>query len=148
MFLKTYRKIELETTCAASKHIPLTMAAAQSDASLRKYKKLSDRKHVLLRPDMYVGPTEPAATDMFVFEDGKIVSKSVRVSPALIKIFDEVLGQRSRPRDSLPKRKVRKPSDQNRCDHRCGTLAPSLCGTMAKALMWRNTQSTSSGFLR
>ena len=67
------------------------MAAAQSDASLRKYKKLSDRKHVLLRPDMYVGPTEPAAADMFVFEDGKIVSKSVRVSPALIKIFDEVL---------------------------------------------------------
>ena len=67
------------------------MAAAQSDASLRKYKKLSDRKHVLLRPDMYVGPTEPADTDMFVFEDGKIISKSVRVSPALIKIFDEVL---------------------------------------------------------
>ena len=40
---------------------------------------------------MYVGPTEPSDTDMFVFENGEIVSKTVKISPALVKIFDEVL---------------------------------------------------------
>jgi DNA topoisomerase-2 len=63
-----------------------------TEAEIRKkYKKLSGRKHVLMRPDMYVGPTGRTETEMFVYEDGAIRKRVVTVSPALIKIFDEVL---------------------------------------------------------
>ena len=65
--------------------------APTNDAELRKYKKLSDRKHVLLRPDMYVGPTDRMNTEMYVFEGDRILSRTVNVSPALIKVFDELL---------------------------------------------------------
>jgi len=61
------------------------------------YQKLTQREHVLKRPDTYVGSVKPIITDMWVLENPrdlnniKIVKKSVKYTPAFIKIFDEIL---------------------------------------------------------
>ncbi len=57
----------------------------------KKYKKLTGNKHVLLRPDMYVGPVERLEREMFVFEEGAIRKREVQISPALIKLYDEMV---------------------------------------------------------
>ncbi len=56
-----------------------------------KYVKVSDVNHVLLRPDMYVGPVLPDFYDEYVISSGTIVKKRVFYPPGLLKIFDEVL---------------------------------------------------------
>ena len=57
------------------------------------YKKLSQREHVLARPDTYVGSTEFRTNDMWVFdkESKQLLSKEITYVPALYKIFDEIL---------------------------------------------------------
>jgi DNA topoisomerase II len=56
-----------------------------------RYVKLSQRDHILLRPDTYVGSVEPQLRNEWVYENGRIVKKDVTYSPALLKIFDEIL---------------------------------------------------------
>jgi DNA topoisomerase-2 len=57
----------------------------------QKYQKLTDREHVLHRPYMYVGSTEPHQGDHHTF-DGELVSlDNVIYNPAFLKIFDEIL---------------------------------------------------------
>lgn len=61
------------------------------------YQKLSQRDHVLLRSDTYVGSKDLITQPMWVIEDinnvedYKIVKKEITYSPAFIKCFDEVL---------------------------------------------------------
>jgi DNA topoisomerase II len=56
-----------------------------------RYQKLTQREHVLHRPDSYVGSVEPQIRNEWVYENNKIVKKDVSYSPALLKIFDEIL---------------------------------------------------------
>lgn len=56
-----------------------------------KYQKLTDREHVLHRPYMYVGSTEPHSGDAPMFNGEKIVLENVVYNPAFLKIFDEIL---------------------------------------------------------
>lgn len=58
-----------------------------------RYSRKSDLEHVLLRPDTYVGGTDKIVRDEWVFDEGtsRVVRKQVEFSPALYKIFDEVL---------------------------------------------------------
>jgi DNA topoisomerase-2 len=58
-----------------------------------KYTKLTQREHILLRPDTYVGSNELSTEELWVYDDeiNKIVKKSILYNPALFKIFDEVL---------------------------------------------------------
>jgi DNA topoisomerase II len=66
--------------------------AKHTDAELgKKYKKLSGNKHVLLRPDMYVGPIERLERETYLFEENVIRKRNATISPGLIKLFDEVL---------------------------------------------------------
>jgi len=71
---------------------------------LRKYKKATDKEHVLMRPDTYVGATQPTEMELYVADDPaafgaaatketpvRIVKRSVTVSQALLKLFDEIL---------------------------------------------------------
>ncbi len=55
--------------------------------------KLSHIEHILKRPDSYVGPTSKTCEPYWVLNpDGsKFVQKSLVYSPALLKIFDEIL---------------------------------------------------------
>ncbi len=54
-------------------------------------KKVSHREHILLRPDSYVGPTPQQQDVYWVKEGDRFVKKKQTVSPALLKIFDEIL---------------------------------------------------------
>jgi DNA topoisomerase-2 len=60
-----------------------------------KYKKLSQREHVLLRSGMYIGSTKKQNEELWVAdienEDYKMVKKVISYTPGFIKIFDEVL---------------------------------------------------------
>jgi len=57
------------------------------------YQKKSQLEHILLRPDTYIGSTEPLETQMFVYDDVQdaIVNKTITYTPGLYKIFDEIL---------------------------------------------------------
>lgn len=56
-----------------------------------RYTKLSQREHVLHRPDTYVGSTDPQTKNEWVYENNKVVKKDVTYSPGLLKIFDEIV---------------------------------------------------------
>ena len=74
------------------------MASRKSDPELakraKKYQKISQLEHVLLRPDSYVGSTNfTENTSMWVVnpETGKMILREIRYVPGLYKIFDEIL---------------------------------------------------------
>lgn len=56
-----------------------------------RYQKLSQRDHIIHRPDSYVGSVEPQTKNEWVYENGKIERKDVTYSSALLKIFDEII---------------------------------------------------------
>lgn len=56
-----------------------------------KYIKLSQRDHILIRPDTYVGSVEKEIRNEYIFDGSKITKKDVLYSPAFLKIFDEIL---------------------------------------------------------
>ena len=53
--------------------------------------KLTHVEHILKRPDSYVGPVSRVAEPYWVYENGSFEKKTVMYSPALLKIFDEIL---------------------------------------------------------
>jgi DNA topoisomerase-2 len=53
--------------------------------------KVSHLEHILLRPDSYVGSTEKTHEAYWVLDGEKFVQKTLGYSPALLKIFDEIL---------------------------------------------------------
>jgi DNA topoisomerase-2 len=53
--------------------------------------KVSHVQHILLRPDSYVGTTDKSIGPYWVREDSKFSWKVLSYSPALLKIFDEIL---------------------------------------------------------
>jgi len=57
----------------------------------QKYQKLTDREHVLHRPYMYVGSTEPHQGDHHTFDGEQVSLDNVIYNPAFLKIFDEIL---------------------------------------------------------
>jgi DNA topoisomerase II len=57
-----------------------------------KYRKLTDIEHVLHRPGMYVGSTEPREEVLYLLvEDDLLEARSVTYNPAFLKLFDEVV---------------------------------------------------------
>lgn len=53
--------------------------------------KVTHVQHILLRPDSYVGSTERSVGSYWVLDDTKFTQKTMSYSPALLKIFDEIL---------------------------------------------------------
>lgn len=56
-----------------------------------KYKKLSQREHVLHRSGMYIGSIKKQTEEMWCFKENKMVKCMVEHSPGFMKIFDEIL---------------------------------------------------------
>jgi len=57
-----------------------------------EYQKLTQRQHVLLRPDTYIGTTHSSVIDRFVCNDQfKIVEERVSFCPGLLQLFLEIL---------------------------------------------------------
>lgn len=61
----------------------------------RIYQKKTQREHILLRPDSYIGSTENAVKNMWIWDEESraIVMKEISYNPGLYKIFDEILGK-------------------------------------------------------
>jgi len=58
---------------------------------MSRYQKLTQREHVLARPDTYIGSATPQTKFEWVYVDGKIIRKDITYSPGLLKIFDEII---------------------------------------------------------
>lgn len=56
-----------------------------------KYDKKTPREHVLIRPDTYVGDTEPTIEPLYVVNEDKIIKENVNFTPGFLKIVDELL---------------------------------------------------------
>jgi len=57
--------------------------------SLSKYQKLTDKEHILKKPDTYIGSIENTEHDDYIFNDDKIIQKQFEYIPGLYKLFDE-----------------------------------------------------------
>jgi len=57
----------------------------------REYKILTDREHIVSRPQMYIGGISIERSSHFVLEGSKFVLKEIDYNPGFIKIFDEIL---------------------------------------------------------
>lgn len=53
--------------------------------------KLTDREHILLRPNMYAGSVEETEREILILEQDKFVYKTVKYIPAIIKIIEEII---------------------------------------------------------
>ena len=58
---------------------------------MESVQKLSHIEHVLKRPDSYVGPVDLSAEPYWILNGKKFEKKTLKYSPALLKIFDEIL---------------------------------------------------------
>ena len=55
------------------------------------YKKKSDKEHILDNPDTYIGSIENVQQDMFIYNNDKIINKTINYNPGLFKLFDEAI---------------------------------------------------------
>lgn len=56
-----------------------------------QYVKLKHEEHVLKRPDTYVGSIEPTEEELYVLENGRMISKTLTRIPGEYKLFDELI---------------------------------------------------------
>jgi len=63
----------------------------ENNSTLSKYQKLTDREHILKKPDTYIGSIENTEHDDYIFnnDNNKIISKGFQYIPGLYKLFDE-----------------------------------------------------------
>ena len=57
----------------------------------QRYQKKDPIEHVLTRSDMYVGSLKEKDSNEYIYIDNKIVEKNIKISPALLRIFIEIL---------------------------------------------------------
>lgn len=62
---------------------------SSSTISLSKYQKLTDKEHILKKPDTYIGSIENTEHDGYIFNHDKIMMKHFQYIPGLYKLFDE-----------------------------------------------------------
>jgi DNA topoisomerase II len=72
-----------------------------TSAELAKYQKMTDKEHILKKPDTYIGSTDMTESEMFVWESSSISSaassseangivlRKIQYIPGLYKLFDE-----------------------------------------------------------
>jgi DNA topoisomerase-2 len=58
---------------------------------MESVQKLTHIEHILKRPDSYVGPVELGTEPYWILNGEKFSKKNLKYSPALMKIFDEIL---------------------------------------------------------
>lgn len=59
--------------------------------SEEKYLTKTQEEHILTRPDTYIGSLECVKQLMYIFENDKIIKKTIDYIPGLYKIFDEII---------------------------------------------------------
>jgi len=70
-----------------------TTATVTATASAASYKKLTQREHILVRPDSYIGSRMALETQRWVWNpaEGRMTWRSLMYNPGLFKIFDELV---------------------------------------------------------
>ena len=58
---------------------------------MESVQKLTHIEHILKRPDSYVGPVEQGTEPYWILSGSTFTKKNLKYSPALLKIFDEIL---------------------------------------------------------
>eukprot|EP00397_Hematodinium_sp_SG-2012_P001092 GEMP01001093.1.p1 GENE.GEMP01001093.1~~GEMP01001093.1.p1 ORF type:complete len:1372 (+),score=322.59 GEMP01001093.1:171-4286(+) len=79
---------------AGNSEVEADYAARRASKTIEEiYQKVTQREHILLRPDSYVGSVEHLTEDTWVMdqEEGIMVKKKLTYVPALLKIYDEIL---------------------------------------------------------
>jgi len=56
-----------------------------------KYNKVSQREHILIRSDTYIGSIQPITENMWIYNNNIITKELITFCPGLLKIFDEIL---------------------------------------------------------
>lgn len=77
---------------APKKQVPPTTSDGDAEIASR-YKKMTQRDHVLNRPGMYIGSVAAEVAELWTFDEaeGRMVKREVQYVPALSKIFDEIV---------------------------------------------------------
>ena len=57
----------------------------------KKFKKLDDISHVILRPGMYIGSIKPHTANKWIVDEGKMTQREITYNPGFLKIFDEIV---------------------------------------------------------
>jgi DNA topoisomerase-2 len=57
----------------------------------KKFKKLDDISHVILRPGMYIGSIKPHTANKWIVNEGKMSQREITYNPGFLKIFDEIV---------------------------------------------------------
>ena len=68
-----------------------TPVVAAPTQELAKYQKMSDKEHILKKPDTYIGSIEMTEAETFVYDSAtsSIVQRPIHYIPGLYKLFDE-----------------------------------------------------------
>jgi DNA topoisomerase-2 len=57
----------------------------------KKFKKLDDIDHVILRPGMYIGSIKPHKSNKWLLNENKMSQSEITYNPGFLKIFDEIV---------------------------------------------------------
>lgn len=57
----------------------------------KKFQKLDDIEHVILRPGMYIGSIKPHTSNKWLINDNSVELKETTYNPGFLKIFDEII---------------------------------------------------------
>lgn len=101
----------------SNNHYTTTMASASI-----KYEKLTQKEHVLKRPDMYIGNMHPSSVNTFVYDETmrKIVQQDITITDGLVRIFIEPLSNaidnvvRTREMDGIVCKYIKVQIDEDR----------------------------------
>jgi DNA topoisomerase-2 len=55
------------------------------------WKELSPEEHVLRKPGMYLGAVKRQSSEVWIYEDNKMILKEIEYLPAFLKLFDEIV---------------------------------------------------------
>ena len=76
---------------SASVATPSSVPSSVPSSELAKYQKMSDKEHILKKPDTYIGSIEMTEASTFVYDSvtSSIVERTIHYIPGLYKLFDE-----------------------------------------------------------
>ena len=90
--LQSSSGFNIDANVVEEKVVQTTKREPHADKSIEEtYQKKTQLEHILLRPDTYVGSIEKHTQTLWVYEDEKMVNRSISFVPGLYKIFDEIL---------------------------------------------------------
>ena len=86
---KTINVTKIKTVLESSNGVSTPAPAPAQE--LAKYQKMSDKEHILKKPDTYIGSIEMAEAETFVYDSAtsSIVHRTIHYIPGLYKLFDE-----------------------------------------------------------